>query len=89
MKKLIILIPGLLLAGSVFAGSGHWDGVASADPHHGIKKGSCASKEKMAQFKKFHGEKFSKQDAEQSSKDMVEIKDEDGNKQRIALDRFI
>ena len=54
-KRLLALVVGMMIGGSVAAGS------MAEDPHHGLKAGGCASKAKVAEMKKKHGENWAKQ----------------------------
>jgi len=65
MKKWLVLLVGLTFAGTVAAGSLNGDGV------HG--KSGCSSKDKVAQFNKFHSKQWSlAEQPRQSGVDEVE-----------------
>lgn len=53
MKRLLVLVSLVLLAGSVNAGSFHGE-----DPHKGLMGKGCDSKEKVAKLKEMFGDDY-------------------------------
>ncbi len=83
MKKWLVLLIGLGFAGTVAAGSLNGEGVHI--------KGGCSSKDKVAQFHKFHSKKWTlAEQPKQSGVDEVEKAVNDAaTKTHIPLDKFI
>lgn len=87
MKKILVLLSGLAVAGSVAAASINTD--EAKDPHHAF--GGCDSKAKSAQWHQFHN--F---DKSAESADAIEKDAEDTNtatsvvpKKRLSLEHYI